>query len=258
MQQDQDSRPSVRPHVLRPALALTAFGLPGLLSLLPALPEVPGVPPLALLVNPLIFLVLAALLGSWLAPRCGFRSRIAERLSGTGAGLLPRAWGKVLLIGGALGVAVTLADHALGPLWQERPSFPPSLVEAWGPTALLLGVFYGGVVEEIVMRWGLMSLLVWLAWRLLMRRASQPPRAAVLFGLLAAAAIFAASHLPTLANAGAEMTAPLLARTLGFNFALGLAFGFLFARRSLEAAMLAHIGFHLGVACTALPMLLVF
>ncbi|BAB74301.1 hypothetical protein ACN23B_13060 [Anabaena sp. FACHB-709] len=30
----------------------------------------------------------------------------------------------------------------------------------------IAGMFYGGITEEILTRWGLMSLLVWLGWKL--------------------------------------------------------------------------------------------
>lgn len=240
--------------VLPPALALFTLGLPGILALFPFLPRIPGVPRAALLIDPLLFLALAALIGAQLAPRCGFRSLTAERVSSGSSGLWPADAGKMLAAGVALGVVVTLADDALGPLWQTRPAFPPSLVEAWSPTAFAIGMLYGGVVEEILMRWGLMSLFVWLLWRIFMRHAERPPRAAVLAGLVLAALVFAASHLPELIDTGAEMTPPLVIRTIGFNAILGLAFGWFFARRNLESAMLAHTSFHIGVACAALPM----
>jgi hypothetical protein len=240
------------------ALALIGLGLPGIVSLLPALPEVAGVPRAALLINPVIILTLAAFLGAGLAPRCGFRSLIADRIAGRSVRLLPDSWPGLLGLGVVLGIAVTLADHGLAPLWQARPAFPPSLVDAWSPTALVIGLLYGGVVEEIVMRWGLTSVLVWLLWRILARRADGPPQSAILIGLACAALIFAAGHLPALVTAGAQLDGPLLVRTIGFNLALGVVFGWLFVRRDLESAVLGHIGFHLGVACAALPMRLAF
>lgn len=239
-------------------LALTALGLPGILSLLPTLPPVPGVPQAALLINPIIILAFTAFLGTALAPRCGFRSLIAERIASRPVALLPQSWILLLVMGIGLGVAVTLADHALAPFWQNRPTFPPSLIEAWNPLGLLVGVLYGGVVEEIVTRWGLASLLVWALWRLFARGAETPPSSAILIGVTLAALIFAAGHLPSLIAAGAELDAPLLVRTIGFNFILGMVFGWLFVRQSLESAMLAHAGFHLGVACIAAPANLVF
>ena len=36
----------------------------------------------------------------------------------------------------------------------------PSIMDA------IAGMFYGGITEEILTRWGLMSLLVWLGWKL--------------------------------------------------------------------------------------------
>jgi hypothetical protein len=221
---------------MRVALLVFLAGLPGLASLWLVLPEIPGVPRAALLVNPLILLALGAALGGWAAPRAGF---VALRP----AGWAPR--GGELGLGLALGLLVALADHATRGLWQGAGGVPPSLVQGWQPVMLPLGVLYGGVAEEVMLRWGVMSLAVLALGRLL------PRRAAVGLGCALAALIFAMGHLPALAASGAALDAPLLARTLALNAGLGVVYGWLFARRDLAAAMLAHAGTHLGFAVAA-------
>lgn len=67
-----------------------------------------------------------------------------------------------------------------------------------------------------------------------------------------AAVLFAASHLPALAMAGAPVAIGAVVRTLVLNGIAGVVFGWLFARRDLVAAMLAHGGCHLGFAAAAL------
>jgi hypothetical protein len=69
-----------------------------------------------------------------------------------------------------------------------------------------------------------------------------------------AALAFALAHLPAVLMTGTDPTAPVLVRTLGWNGALGLLFGGFFLRRGLEAAMLAHAGFHVGVAILAVTV----
>jgi hypothetical protein len=244
----------VRPSLLKPALALILLGLPGILSLLLALAPIPGVPRVALLINPFLLLVVFAFVGAFFAPRVGFLSRFADRAAGGKVGLLPPGFATSLALGTGLGVAITLADHAIAPLWQLRPAIPPSLVQGWSPVATLFGMLYGGIVEEVVMRWGLMSLIVWLLWRGAFRRRPAPPSAAVWCGIALAALLFAAGHLPALMASGLHLSGALTLRTMGFNVIAGLVFGWLFAHRDLESSVLAHAGFHFGVLCAAVPV----
>lgn len=249
------------PHSARPfragraALALIALGLPGIAALFLVLPPVAGVPAPLMVLNPFLLLVAMALVGSWAAPRAMLSSRIAARASGLPLSLLPPGWLRMLAVGAAAGIAIALADHLTRGLWQPAPFRPPSLVESWNLTATIVGVLYGGVVEEILMRWGLMSLCVLGAWKLLSRHAPSPPPAAIWTGIVIAAALFAAGHLPVLMASGAEIGAPLLIRTLFWNALLGLLFGWLYARRDLESAMLAHAGFHLALVPLGLLIL---
>ncbi|WP_237216818.1 hypothetical protein, partial [Falsiroseomonas oryziterrae] len=145
---------------LRTVLLLTAAGLPGVLALLLVLPAVPDVPAPLLLAQPALLLFLLALAGSWAAPRCGFllrgASSLAARLGEVGIGL-------------ALGLCLAIADHLARPAWQSAPGLPPGILEAWTPAALVVGLLYGAVVEEVMLRWGAMSLLVLALWRLLAR-----------------------------------------------------------------------------------------
>lgn len=234
-------------YPLLTAPGLIAFGLPGLASLLFALPEIPGVPRLALLVNPAVLLVVFAFAGTWAAPRAGLRSTIGLRLAGKSRRLLPRFAASLVLVGTGLGFITALGDHATRMFWQGAAQFPPSLVEGWRPEALVTGLLYGGVVEEITMRWGLMSLLQLGLWRLFARRQSAPPEAAIRVAIVAAALLFALGHLPALLAQGVPLDPPVVLRTLAWNTLAGCLFGWVFARHDLESAMFAHAGFHIGI-----------
>jgi hypothetical protein len=62
---------------------------------------------------------------------------------------------------------------------------------------LVSKLLYGGIVEELLLRWSLMSLLVWVAWRLAGRPAPVPGWVYGI-GLVASALLFAVGHLPAL------------------------------------------------------------
>lgn len=247
------------PSFARRAWPVAVAGALGLLSLLlqpvPAvllerLPALAALPPLVqravLLGNPLLLLLAAVLVGAALAHRVGLRSVLAGTAAAAG---LPRTLWRAAAAGLVLGLALAGVDAAiapqLGPRWQQ-------LAAAGGSgAALAVGLLYGGVAEEVMLRWGAMSLLAWV-----LLRVAGPRRHAMAMALAAvlAAALFGAAHLPALA-AQVEPTPALVARTLLLNGAAGLLYGWLYWRRHLEAAMAAHAATHLGMAAwRALPV----
>lgn len=232
----------------RAAALLVLCGLPGLLSILLVLPDVPGVPRAALLVQPLILLVVLALAGAMAAPRAGLRSLLLERAAGRIdlAGLLH--WRSSVLLGCALGIVLAIIDAMTTPLWRAG-STAMNVVEGWQPVLLITGILYGGITEEIMMRFGAMSVLAWLFGRVIGR---EKGHLACWIGNIVAAVLFGVLHLPAVAATGTDITAGIAIRTIGLNAIGGLTYGWLFMRRALESAMLAHAATHVGFAVTAL------
>jgi len=122
------------------------------------------------------------------------------------------------------------------------PALPKPLQEisepGKGPTALngLLASFYGGIAEELQLRLFLMTLLVW-ALGAFGRRVPGP--AAFWAAIVIAALLFGAAHLPAAAKLWG-LTDIVIVRTLALNAIAGLAFGWIYWRRGIEMAMLAH------------------
>nr|WP_225226233.1 CPBP family intramembrane glutamic endopeptidase [Komarekiella delphini-convector] len=108
---------------------------------------------------------------------------------------------------------------------------------------LLTAIFYGGITEEILMRWGLMSLLVWIAWKVFKQGITLPSQGIYQAAIVLAALVFGLLHLPATA-AIVPLTPVVIIRALLLNGIVGIAFGWLFWQYSLEAAMLAHISVH--------------
>jgi membrane protease YdiL (CAAX protease family) len=163
---------------------------------------------------------------------------------------LPKvAWGRSALLGVAAGVAILalslLTDPRLPMPAQPLPD--PASMSAWKG---LLASFYGGIGEELQLRLFLMTLVVWAGARL-RRRAAGPHL--YWFAIVLAALLFGAGHLPA-AAAIWPLTAMVVFRTLLLNAVAGLAFGWLYWRRGLESAMLAHFCADL-VLHVALPLL---
>lgn len=101
-------------------------------------------------------------------------------------------------------------------------------------------LLYGGVTEEILMRWGLMSVLIWLPWRFLQGRAGRPRTAYVVGGVVVTALLFGLGHLPAVVAMGGELSTAVIAYVVVGNTLPGIVFGVLYWRWGLEAAILAH------------------
>jgi membrane protease YdiL (CAAX protease family) len=230
------------------ALATAAL-FPYLLDLMPDLRAKITVP-LALVVPAQalqggVLLGLLAFVGLRLGPRTGLDAPWLRAVA-TGRPRPRVPWSGCLLAGALAGAVV------VGLMQIIDPHLPPTRVvlpeaSAWKG---LLASFYGGIGEEVLLRLFLMTLLVWIVARV--RR--QPPGAAVYWtAIVAAALLFGAGHLPAAAGIW-PLTTVVVLRTVALNALVGVAFGWLYWRRGLEAAMCAHFGADL-VLHVAAPLL---
>ncbi|MGV8839214.1 MAG: CPBP family intramembrane glutamic endopeptidase [Bauldia sp.] len=243
-------------------LALTAAGFLGVLALaisvgpdaLKAVPIRNGfLKRLVLVIQPTILLFILALVGAATADAAGTRSLIAEWAAGYAIApeALAGVW-RIALLGIVFGFGLFLFDRLTKPYWAP-PGRGPDLGADWKPSSLVAGLFYGGIVEEIMMRWGIMNLLLFLAVRLTGAADGNPSLLLVWVAVAIAALIFAAGHLPAAFASGLRNRGFIL-RTLGLNFVAGLLFGWLFWNWNLETAMIAHAAFHVGGAVLAVGL----
>ena len=112
---------------------------------------------------------------------------------------------------------------------------------------LLTRILYGGITEEILLRWGVMTLLVWLLWRCQAKQHQSPTTHHVLAGITIAALIFGMLHLPVVALLGVQMTGTLIIYIVLSNVFIGWIAGYLYWQKGLEAAMIAHAIFHVAL-----------
>jgi hypothetical protein len=244
--------PNAVPVFWRRAGAVAAIGWIGVAALVlqPLPPDMAARSPITadwpelavkalLVLNPALFVAVAALIGAALAQRAGLRSLVAGTASDPAfARTLARSGGLGLLLGLILAGVDALIQPHLGDAWQRLVAMRPS-----GASVLAGRMLYGGLAEEVMLRWGVMSLM---AWVLLSPAGVRRHRLAMLMAVVLAAVLFAAAHLPVLA-AQVELTPLLVARTLLINGVAGLLYGWLFWRQYLEAAMAAHAATHLGL-----------
>lgn len=117
-------------------------------------------------------------------------------------------------------------------------------VEQQFTVPLLARILYGGITEELLLRWGLMTVLVWIAWRFLQHRKGNPQIVYIWMAIVVAALLFGAGHLPAAAVQVGELTADVAVFVVGANTVFGVLFGYLFWRYGLEAAIIAHAFAH--------------
>ena len=100
------------------------------------------------------------------------------------------------------------------------------------------------MAEELHTRWGLMTRFVGIAWKVSGRRRLVPSWT-YWVGAIIAPLLFAAGHLPLLFTLMPSPPVKMLLAVLAGNAIPGVLLGWLYWKRGLEAAMIAHALAHL-------------
>src|SRR5579875_2331785 len=186
-----------------------------------------------------VLLVVAVGLGLPIAHRIGLGAPLLEGLL-AGKAVTAQAQalvGPALLLG--LGPAALLLVLEIVVFWPRLPEAMRTALPIPALWKRFLTCFYGGIAEELLCRLFLLSLFAWLlgfVWHL---PGGQPAPGAFWLAAVVAALLFGLGHLPTTA-ALTRLTPLLIGRAILLNGVVGIAFGYLFWRYGLEAAMLGH------------------
>lgn len=114
-----------------------------------------------------------------------------------------------------------ITTHAsYAPIWQK-----------------LLAAVYGGVAEEVLMRLFLMSFFIWIGVKVFKQK--EPSKTVIIVAIFLAAIIFGLGHLPITASITA-ITPLVVLRAIVLNGVGGIIFGWLFWKKGLESAIIAH------------------
>jgi Type II CAAX prenyl endopeptidase Rce1-like len=202
-------------------------------------------------IQPAVVLSVAVLVGVTLAHRVGLSSPVAEAAAGK-RNLLAALKPQIVpgLIGGlAGGIAISLAWVLWRPFLTATFVTRAERLNKSLPFATRL--LYGGVTEELLLRWGVMTLLVWLAWRLLQKAQGKPRAVWVVSAIIVSSILFGFGHLPVVHALAVDFTLAIVGYIVVANSLFGLIAGYLYWKRGLEAAMIAHMLTHV-VIVTAL------
>lgn len=164
-----------------------------------------------------------------------------------------RAAVKLAVIGGAIG-AIFLVFSDMFLFQPHLPKIGTGESVVWWK-AVLGGVFYGGIIEEVFIRLFLMTLIVWLLSFIFKKQKGTIPSSFYWIGIILAALLFGAGHLPATEALFGELTSLIIARALILNGVLGILFGYLYWKKGLEYAMIAHMMVHIVTQLILLPLL---
>ena len=144
---------------------------------------------------------------------------------------LGRAWKRSLVLAVATGLAIPPAILLLDRLLFASVSMQRVRAFVAQPLAAKLQIVaVAGIAEELVFRVIASTLVAWIVYLLTKRQT-----AAIWTGIVVAAVLFGLAHIANLA----DVPHPYL-RAITLNGIAGLALGWLYWRRGLEWAVLAH------------------
>lgn len=174
-----------------------------------------------------LFLAIACFAGAWFSRKAGLLYTLEWRR------------GKIissLLIGVSTGLVILSIDY-----FFELGGIRPNLFSA-EPSTLwkgMLASFYGGIAEEVIMRFFMVALLVFLITKISGKYDAGFRQKAIVAAVIIVAFLFGLGHLPA-AGLSTILTVPVVIRVILVNTLGGLIFGFVFIRNGLFHAMIAH------------------
>ena len=185
--------------------------------------------------------LIAAALGYWATPRLGLHSIIVDGIPLFGASMLV-----FLVIGVVCGAAFLAVDTTLAKqlplLGSFQSAYEAQLADLEALATPMMRLAYGGVTEEILARYGLLSGMAMAGHILLKHRISALGLAIILSSFL-----FGVGHLPAIMAFVPDAPIIFLVKTAMLNAAVASLFAMVFVLYSLEASMATHVGFHLAL-----------
>jgi membrane protease YdiL (CAAX protease family) len=212
--------------------------LPYAIALSPALARV--VTPLFLfaqLIQTIIEFSIAIFIGLYLAKRVGFGLPVLEGwLEGNKVrDYLTSILGISIGMGVIAGILIILLSFLFTSVSSALLSAEIS-VPLWKS---FLASFYGGIGEEILFRLFLMTLIVWIFFKIKKTADGKPTTVGIWLAIIITAIIFGLGHLP-ITGTITTITPMIVARAIILNGVGAIIFGWLYWKKGLESAMISH------------------
>ena len=190
------------------------------------------------LINPTILLLIFVIIGTTIYDKVNFKLPIIESIISKEKVPDKNEILKYGIIGGVIsGILMTLISVIFTPFLpiefiEIGEKFKPGIITKF---------LYGGLTEEILIRFGLMSLITWIVFKI--TRKLNP----IIYwaGIIISAIAFGFGHLPIVYTLIGTPTTELLLYIILGNSVGGIIFGWIYWKKGLESAMIAHIFAHI-------------
>lgn len=134
--------------------------------------------------------------------------------------------------GAAIGCMGAMIAYVSAPGFIQYLSFYP-----------IISRIGGSLFEEVIIRWGLLTLIIWILWRIFQRRSEAPKNIIIWSGIVLNQLLFAAGHIFALTKIGV----PDVFLSVVIIFLVSSPWGWLFWKKGIEAAFIAHMCFHIVI-----------
>jgi len=206
--------------------------------------EIPGIDLVWLLLHLLSYgswLGIAIMVGLFLAQKVGLGAPILEQwLAGKKTKVRLKSFLYIPLLMGLGSTLVILGLNYL--IFGGEDPGDDVKIALW---KYFLACFWGGIGEEILLRLFLMTLLVWVSFKIKKTEGGNPTRVGIWSAIILASLLFGVGHL-RLAALVNPLTLEVVVGTVLLNGIVGVVFGWIYWREGLVAAMISHFSFDLG------------
>lgn len=193
------------------------------------------------LINPAILLLIAVIIGTLLYDKVGFSVP-------TISSILKIEQPKIkfieqikygIILGLISGILITLISIIF------KSSLPQEFIDLGNKIKItvIARFIYGGFTEELLMRFGFMTLVVWIVSKV----TNNLVNSTYWIGIILASILFGLGHFPVVFNTVPNPSITLLTYVLIGNSIAGLFFGWLYWKKGLEAAFIGHIFAHVAM-----------
>ena len=153
-----------------------------------------------------------------------------------------RALTVTFLLSALVGIILSLDPWTFGNLIDGIKESTAAGMTVYG---IIASILYGGIIEEILMRLFVMSLIAFLISKIFFKKREDVPAKVFVIANIVAALLFAAGHLPATLVTFGELSPMLLFRCFLFNGGFGMLFGWLYRKHGLHYAILSHMTAHI-------------
>jgi membrane protease YdiL (CAAX protease family) len=192
---------------------------------------------LSAVLNSIILFAIAIFLGLFLSKQVGMGLPILQGvLEGKNQS---KEFKSILLPSIVLGILAGILILILSiPFNRLIPEFQvmENVVPAWKG---FLASFYGGIAEEVLLRLFIVSMIVWIGFKIKKTKDGAPTIFGIWIAIILSAVLFGLGHLPATAQI-VELNTIVVTRAIVLNGIGGLIFGWLYWKKGLESAIIAH------------------